>query len=79
MKDEKQDKLLVYCVIHRENLVTKNITPVTIEVLRSAIKCINAIKDEKQDKLLVYCVIHRENLVTKNITPVTIEVLRSAI
>ena len=36
--------LLVHCVIHRENSVLKNITPVLNEVLRANIKCINAIK-----------------------------------
>ncbi|GFU58289.1 SCAN domain-containing protein 3 [Trichonephila clavipes] len=36
--------ILVRCVIHRENLVAKNITPVLNEVLRSVVKCINSIK-----------------------------------
>ncbi|GFX05517.1 uncharacterized protein TNCV_3434211 [Trichonephila clavipes] len=44
MKDEIPEKILVHCVIHRENLVAKNITPVLNEVLRSIIKCINYIK-----------------------------------
>ncbi|XP_038669014.1 SCAN domain-containing protein 3-like [Scyliorhinus canicula] len=36
--------LLVHCVIHRENLVSKNICPVLNEVQKSVIKSINAIK-----------------------------------
>ncbi|XP_038669045.1 SCAN domain-containing protein 3-like [Scyliorhinus canicula] len=44
MKDENPEMLLVHCVIHRENLVSKNISPVLNEVLKSVIKSINAIK-----------------------------------
>ena len=35
--------LLVHRVIHRENLMSKNISPVLIEVQKLAVKCINAI------------------------------------
>ena len=44
MKDENPEMLLVHCVIHRENLVSKNISLVLNEVLQSCIKYINAIK-----------------------------------
>ncbi|XP_038656942.1 zinc finger BED domain-containing protein 5-like [Scyliorhinus canicula] len=44
MKDENSEMLLVHCVIHRANLVSKNISPVLNEVLKSVIKSINAIK-----------------------------------
>lgn len=44
MKDENPEMLLVHCVIHRQNLVAKNISPVLNEVLKSIIKCINSIK-----------------------------------
>ncbi|XP_071042039.1 SCAN domain-containing protein 3-like [Parasteatoda tepidariorum] len=44
MKDENPEMILVHCVIHRENLVAKNISPVLNEILHSVIKCINAIK-----------------------------------
>ncbi|CAK9816162.1 SCAN domain-containing protein 3 [Anthophora plagiata] len=44
MKDANPEMILVHCVIHRENLVAKNISPVLNEVLHSVIKCINAIK-----------------------------------
>lgn len=44
MKDENPEMILVHCVIHRKNLVAKNISPVLNEVLHSVIKCINAIK-----------------------------------
>ena len=35
MKDENPEVLLVHCVIHRENFVSKNISPVLNEVLKS--------------------------------------------
>ena len=44
MKDENPELSFVHCVVHRENLVSKKISPVLNEVLRSVIKCINAIK-----------------------------------
>ncbi|XP_071042617.1 protein FAM200C-like [Parasteatoda tepidariorum] len=44
MKDENPEMIPVHCVIHRENLVAKNISPVLNKVLHSAVKCINAIK-----------------------------------
>ncbi|XP_029635067.1 SCAN domain-containing protein 3-like [Octopus sinensis] len=44
MKDENPEILLVHCVIHRENLVPKNMSPFRNEVLKSIIKCIIAIK-----------------------------------
>lgn len=37
MKDENPEMLLVHCVIHRENLVAKNISPVLNEVLNLVI------------------------------------------
>ncbi|XP_040583491.1 protein FAM200C-like [Lepeophtheirus salmonis] len=42
-KDENPEMIIVHYVIHRENLVAKNITPPLNEVLHSVIKCINAI------------------------------------
>ena len=44
LKDENTLMLLVHCVFHREDIVSINITPVLNEVLRSVMKCINAIK-----------------------------------
>ncbi|GFT06008.1 SCAN domain-containing protein 3 [Nephila pilipes] len=44
MKDENPNMLLVNCVIHRENLVAKNISPVLNEILDLVMKCINAVK-----------------------------------
>ncbi|GFY02696.1 SCAN domain-containing protein 3 [Trichonephila clavipes] len=44
MKDGNPEMILVHCVIHRENLAAKNITPVLNEILRSVIKCINYFK-----------------------------------
>lgn len=43
MKEEDPEILLMHCVIRMENLVAKNISPVPNEVLRSIIKCINAV------------------------------------
>ncbi|GFX50094.1 alpha-(1,3)-fucosyltransferase C [Trichonephila clavipes] len=43
-RDEIPEKIVVHCVIHKENLEAKNITPVLNEVLRSVTKCINYIK-----------------------------------
>jgi len=36
--------LLVHCVIHRQNLVSKKVSPVLNETLNAVIKCINTIK-----------------------------------
>ncbi len=44
MKDDNPQMLLVHCVIHRENLVTKKISPVLNEIINSVVKCINSIK-----------------------------------
>ena len=44
MKDVNPEMILVHCVIHRENLVAKNISPVLNEALHSIRKCVNAIK-----------------------------------
>ncbi|GFT00848.1 protein ZBED8 [Trichonephila clavipes] len=44
MKDANPEMILVHCVIHRQNLVAKNISPVLNEVLHTVIKCINVIK-----------------------------------
>uniref|UniRef100_A0A0K2UQ81 SCAN domaincontaining protein 3like [Metaseiulus occidentalis] n=1 Tax=Lepeophtheirus salmonis TaxID=72036 RepID=A0A0K2UQ81_LEPSM len=52
MKHENPEIILVHCVIHRENLVAKKITPPLNEVLRSVIKCINAIKANANFKRL---------------------------
>ena len=37
MKNENPEMLLVHCVIHRENLVVKNSSPVLNEILNSVI------------------------------------------
>ena len=44
MKDVNPEMILVHCVIHRQNLVAKNISPVLNEALHSIIKRVNAIK-----------------------------------
>ncbi|GFX23292.1 SCAN domain-containing protein 3 [Trichonephila clavipes] len=44
MKDAHPEIILVHCVIHMQNLVAKNISPVLNEVLNNVIKCVNVIK-----------------------------------
>ncbi|GFW56762.1 SCAN domain-containing protein 3 [Trichonephila clavipes] len=44
MKDANPEMILVHCVIHRQNLVAKNISPALNEVLHTVIKCVNVIK-----------------------------------
>ncbi|GFV64223.1 SCAN domain-containing protein 3 [Trichonephila clavipes] len=44
MKDANPELILVHCVIHRQNLVAKNISPILNGVLHAVIKCINVIK-----------------------------------
>ena len=44
LKDENPQMLLVHCVIHRQNLVSKKVSPVLNETLNAIIKCINTIK-----------------------------------
>ena len=44
LKDENPQMLLVHCVIHRHNLVSKKVSPVLNETLNAVIKCINTIK-----------------------------------
>ena len=44
MKDVNPETILVHCVIHRENLAAKNISPVLNEALHSIIKSVNVIK-----------------------------------
>ncbi|GFV21807.1 protein ZBED8 [Trichonephila clavipes] len=44
MKDANPEMILVHCVIHRQNLVAQNISPVLNEILHTVIKCVNVIK-----------------------------------
>ncbi|XP_050508129.1 protein ZBED8-like [Diabrotica virgifera virgifera] len=44
MKDANPEIILVHCVIHRENLVAKNISPVINNALYSVIKSIPSIQ-----------------------------------
>ncbi|GFU44496.1 SCAN domain-containing protein 3 [Trichonephila clavipes] len=44
MEDANPEMILVHCVIHRQNLIAKNISPVLNEVLHNVIKCVNVIK-----------------------------------
>lgn len=44
LKDENPNILIVHCVIHRENLVAKKLSPVLNKTLKAVITCINYIK-----------------------------------
>ncbi|GFT87522.1 SCAN domain-containing protein 3 [Nephila pilipes] len=44
MKDANPEMIIVHCVINKENLVAKNISPVLNEVLHAVIKYVNTIK-----------------------------------
>lgn len=44
MKDDNPSMMTVHCVIHRENLVAKNLSPELHVVMKAVIKCINSIK-----------------------------------
>ncbi|XP_065664563.1 SCAN domain-containing protein 3-like [Hydra vulgaris] len=57
MKDENPDMILVHCVIHRENLVAKNLSPVLNKIMSLFVKCINSIKaSAKQERIFkLFC------------------------
>ena len=57
MQDENPDMLLVHCVIHRQNLVAKNLSPVLNKIMNMIVKCINSIKaSAKQERILkLFC------------------------
>ena len=65
LKDENPNMLVVHCVIHRENLVAKNLAPKLHEILHSAIKCINYIKaNAKTERLFQkFCEVNHTNYV----------------
>ena len=44
LKDDNPQMLLVHCVIYRQNLASKKVSPVLNETLNAVIKCINTIK-----------------------------------
>ena len=44
IKNNNPSMLVVHCVIHRENSVAKNVSPIIHEILHCVIKCINFIK-----------------------------------
>ena len=52
LKDDNSSLLIVHCVVHRENLVAKNVAPKLHEVLYSAIKYINFIKANSKTECL---------------------------
>ena len=63
LKDENLNMLVVHCVIHRENLVAKNLAPKLHEILHSAIKCINYIKANAKTESLFqkFCEVNHAN------------------
>ena len=57
MKDDNPKMMLVHCVIHRENLVARNLSPELNDTLTAVIKCVNLIKAKpKAERLFkVFC------------------------
>ncbi|XP_065671987.1 protein FAM200B-like [Hydra vulgaris] len=55
MKDENL-MLLVHCVIHRENLVAKNLPPILYKIMNLVVKCVNSIKVQDKSAFLNYFV-----------------------
>ena len=57
MKDENPDMLLVHSVIHRQNLLAKNLSPVLNKIMNLIVKCINSIKaTAKQERIFkLFC------------------------
>ena len=52
LQDDNPDMLTVHCVIHREHLVAKQLSPEVHTVMKAAITCINLIKaNAKQERL----------------------------
>jgi hypothetical protein len=52
MKNENPEMRIVHCVIHKENLVAKNISPKLNEALNAVIKCISSIKSSAKSERL---------------------------
>lgn len=57
LKKENPELLIVHCVIHRENLVAKNLSPELNVIMKAVIKCINYIKaNAKTERLFkMFC------------------------
>lgn len=55
MKDNNPQMMTVHCVIHRENLATKQMTPELHEIMLSVVRCVNAIKaNPKSERLFAH-------------------------
>ncbi|XP_014781609.1 SCAN domain-containing protein 3 [Octopus bimaculoides] len=50
--DENPNMLIVHCIIHRENLVAKKLSPALNEILLAVIKCVNSIKANPRTECL---------------------------
>ncbi|GFT99452.1 SCAN domain-containing protein 3 [Trichonephila clavipes] len=61
MKDANPEMILMHCVIHRRNLVAKNISPVLKEVLHTVIKCVNDIKASAKCERLIKLFCEEQN------------------
>lgn len=57
LKNNQPSMLTVHCVIHRENLASRNLSPELREILHAVISCVNAIKaNPKAERLFQkYC------------------------
>ena len=56
-KNNQPSMLTLHCVIHRENLVSRNLSPELREIVHAVISCVNAIKaNPKAERLIeTYC------------------------
>lgn len=65
LKDRNPEMLTIHCVIHREHLVAKKLTPALHDVMMSVIRCINHIKgNSKHERLFKqFCLDQQEEYV----------------
>jgi hypothetical protein len=65
IKDENPDMLSIHCVIHKQNLVAKKLSPVLNEILNAVIKCVNSIKAKAKSERLfkLFCENQNEDYV----------------
>lgn len=65
LKKECLEMLTIHCVVHRQHLVAKNLTPALHDVMNSVINCINHIKaNSKSERLFKqFCLEQQDNYI----------------
>ena len=65
INDDNPSMLVVHCVIQRENLVAKNVSPKLHEILYCVIKCFNSLKANSKAECLFqrFCEVNHANYV----------------